>query len=282
MRRIETSNKLLKALNQYLPPLLSRCPSPEQQRLIYEKYYPLILQHVRKLYSQSLNPFYLCPESILVWLIIPPHNAIGISLLGLRKIAIYWRQQIEPNETIFLLFKIIDLHVPFPVMLFIMFASIGLIITDGANRLVKAAQMQSEEILGDIKETLNKLSDVTEDFQQSIETLKTLKNTQRARQLLDPFNITPRMSVFFPIYDNHTTLGILLIDFRHLEVTLKQSLEPNETIVGLIRSVDIYSPFPLPIMVMLLSMGLFLVSKIQELNQATREEVLSDVKRSIP
>ena len=282
MRHLEMSKKMLQTLNQYLTPLLARCHSSGQQRQVYEKYYPLILQHVRKWYARNLNPFNLCPRTIMIWLLIRPNNAIGISLIGLREIAIYWRQQMEPNETIFLLFKIIDLHVPFPLMLLGTFGTVGLVVTDGANRLVQAAQMQFEEIMKNIQEDLNELSDATKDIQQAIENMETAEKHQKAINLLDPFNLTPRMSVYFPIYNYHTTLGILLIDFRHLELSIKQSLEPNETLVSLIRFIDVYSPFPLPIMVMLLSIGLFFVGKIQDLNQATREDILSDVKRSMP
>lgn len=264
MGREEINTKLQKALSQYLTPLLARYHSPGQQRLIYEKYYPLIREHVRKWYARNLNPFRLTPRTIMIWLLIRPYNAIGISLVSLHEIAIYWRQQMEPNETIFLLFKIIDLRIPFPLMLGVMFATIGMMVTDGANRLVKASQMQFEEGLKKIKENLNGLSTTSDALRQSIE--NTLMSEERQKRLnwLDPFNLTPRMSVYFPIYNYHTTLGILLFDFRHLEISLKQSLEPNETLLSLIRFIDVYSPFPLPIMVMLLSLGLFLMGKIQD------------------
>ena len=282
MWRNEMSNKLVKTLNQFLSPLITRCRSIEQQRLVYEKYYPLILQYVRKWYTRNLNPFNMCPQSIMIWLLVGPYNAIGIDLIGLSEIAIFWRQQIEPNETIYLLFKIIDLHVPYPMMLLITFGFIGLVITDGANRLVKAAQMQFDEIIKNIKDDLEDLSTKVEDIQQFIENEETTEDHQRTVNILDPFNLTPRMSVFLPIYDNHTVLGILLMDFRHLEISLRQSLEPNEMLYSLVRFIDVYSPFPLPIMVMLLSIGLFFVGKIQDLNQVTRDEILSNVKQSMP
>ena len=282
MRRVDMSHKLLQALNQHLSPLLARCYTAEQQRLVYEKYYPLIVQHVRKWYARNLDPFNLCPRTIMIWLLVRPYNAIGISLIGLREIAVYWRQQMEPNETIFLLFKIVDWQVPFPIMLLITFATIGLVVTDGANRLVKATQMQVEEFINKMKDNLDGLSDAVENLPESLEKKIMGEEQKKLKKFLDPFNLTPRMSVYFPIYNYHTTLGVLLMDFRHIELSLKQSLEPNETLVSLIRIIDVYSPFPLPIMVMLFSIGLFFVGKIQDLNQATREDILSEVKRSMP
>lgn len=282
MQYIEMSNQLLKALHQYVSPLLARCSSPAHQRLVYEKYYPLILQYVRKWYAQNLNPFKLCPRTIMIWLLIRPYNAIGISLFSLNEIAIYWRQQMEPNETVFLLLKIMDLHVPFPLMLLITFGTIGLVVTDGANRLVTAAQTQFAESLASLKEKLDSLGDAPEDPRAYMETTMADEERKQAQNWLDPFNLTPRMSVYFPIYNYHTTLGILLMDFRHLEISLKQSLEPNETLVSLIRVIDVYSPFPLPIMVMLLSIGLFMMGKIHDANRTLREEILNEVKRSMP
>lgn len=284
MRR--QGNTLLKDFSRWI--LREGCwyqRSPEQQRFIYEKYYPLILQNVRKWYTRKLNPFNLCPRTIMIWLLIRPYNAIGINLIGLRKIAIFWRQQMEPNETIFLLFRVIDLHIPFPLMLLITFGSLGLVITDGANRLLKAAQMQFEETITKIRKDVDGLADTLDELQESLDNLiniNTEEDHKKTINRLDPFNLTTRMSVYLPIYNYQTTLGILLMDFRHLEISIKQSLEPNETLFSLIRFIDVYSPFPLPIMVMLLLVGLFFVGKIQDLNHAEREEIISKVKRSIP
>ncbi len=282
MRRVDLSNKLLQSVHQYLAPLLARCRTPEQRRHVYDKYYPLILKHVRKWYAGKLNPFNLTPRTIMIWLLIRPNNAIGVSLIGLQKIAIYWRQQLEPNETVFLLIKLIDLRVPFPLMLLIAFGSIGLIVTDGANRLVKAAQTQFEEVINNIQAKLDGLSDTPADLLQSIANMAASEERQQAVKLFDPFNLTTRMSVYLPIYNYQTTLGILLMDFRRLEFSIKQALEPNETFLSIIRIFDICAPFPLPIMVILLSVGLFFVGKIQDLIQAAREDIINDVKRSMP
>ncbi len=272
-------------LHQYLRRHANRLPilfnSLYAERRIYEQFYPLMQEQIRKWFANQLNPFNLCPRSIMIWLLIPPYNAIGISIAGLHEIDIYWRQQMEPNETVYTLFKLLVLKIPFPLTLLIAFAAFGLVITDGANRLVRAARMEYEEELQRIEAKIDVLSNAIPDIQTKIGQAMAEANHQMLVRALNPFNLTPRMSVYFPIYDTHTTLGILLMDFRHIEISLKQSLEPNETILSLIRFLDLYAPFPLPIMVMLLSIGLFFTGKIFEFDQAAREEVLTEIKRAL-
>lgn len=96
------------------------------------------------------------------------------------------------------------------------------------------------------------------------------KEHQALLHYLDPFNLTPRMSIYYPVYDDHTSLGFLTIDFRHVEISVKQSLEPSETILSLIRFLDVYAPFPLQVAVMLLSIGLFITGEIYKFGQSIR------------
>jgi hypothetical protein len=140
-------------------------------------------------FKKRLDTFNLCPPSIIFWYPIPPYTAVGISVQSLNLIAVYWRQQIEPNETIFLGFKIIELRPPVPLTV---------------------------------------------------------------------------LTVFFSIYDNHTALGFLDIDFKIVQFSIKQSLEPNENIVSLIRFLDIVPPFPLQVATMFLALGLFFNGIINE------------------
>lgn len=270
------------ALQQYLCQYSSRLPllSDSQDRRIFEKFYPQALKQMRKWFANRLNPFNLCPQAVVFWLLIPPFNAIGITVLGLREVGVFWRQQMEPNETVFTLFKIILFRPPFPLTLLIFFSGLGLVIADGANRLVEAFRMEHEEEELKLDEIIEDLSDSVIDLQQKMEETIAKEKHKKLLQLLNPFNLTARMSVYFPIYDNHTTLGLFLADFRHTEFSIKQSLEPNETVQSLIRFLDLYAPFPLTISVMLLGVGLFLTGKIYEYGQETREEIIRQVQRA--
>jgi hypothetical protein len=186
--------------------------------------------------KQKLNPFNLCPQSTVFWFHVPPYRAIGIGILGLKEIAIYIRQQVEPNETMFLMFKIIDFRCPAPLTLMTLFSSLALVIIDGALRLIETIRSQYEN------------------------------DPNEAEILFYSFNLTPRMSIFFPVYDNHTAIGFLTIDFRHLLFSVKQSIEPNGNISSIIRFLDLYAPFPLQIGVMSLAMGLFINGLIYKNN----------------
>jgi len=175
--------------------------------------------------------------------LIPPYNAIGITILALDQVVVYWRQQIEPNETVFVSFKILEFNTPFPLTLLVMFAALGLVITDASNNIIEATRSE---------------------YKGCLEKSLTVEQNQTFVKSFDPFKLTPRMSIYFPVLDNHTTIGFLTIDFQHVELSIKQSLEPNETIVSLFRFLDLSAPFPLQVAVMILSVGLFMTGKIYQ------------------
>ncbi|TGE30958.1 hypothetical protein E4K68_19995 [Desulfosporosinus sp. Sb-LF] len=234
----------------YRPPILLHLLFEEGR--IMKNNYSLILSQLRKQFSNKLNPFTLCPQSIIFWFLVPPYSAIGITILGLDQVVLFWRQQIEPNETVYVSFKMLEFNPPFPLTLFVMFAAFGLVITDASYNIIEATGSEYEDKLKKIEFT---------NLEKDIE-----KNQTFVRSF-DPFKLTPRMSIYFPVLDNHTTIGFLTIDFRHVELSIKQSLEPNETIVSLIRFLDLSAPFPLQVAVMMLSVGLFMTGKIYEFSK---------------
>jgi len=143
-----------------------------------------------------------------------------------------------------------------------MFAAFSLVIADSSYRIIEATRVIYED-------KLKKIEDVNSE-QEIQETVSEPKN-QTLVKSLDPFMLTPRMSIYFPVYENHTSIGFHAIDFQHVEFSMKQSLEPNETITSRIRFLDLYTPFPLQVAVMLLSVGLFLTGKIYEFVQETHK-----------
>lgn len=228
------------------------------KRYWLSEFYPRVCRIIRKYCHNRLDPFNLCPSTIIFWYFIPPYRAIGISILDLQRITVLGRQQVEPNGTIFLLFRISELKPPIPLTLLIMFASLGLVLTDGANKIVQAVRSEYENII---------------------------PTDESVTPSLNPFNLTPRMSIYFPIIDDHTSIGFLTIDLRHVEISIKQSLEPNGNIKSLIRFIDLYEPFPLQIGIMFLTVGLFLCgiiySFILSQNQELLDELRADYNRKV-
>lgn len=224
------------------------------KRYWLSEFYPRLCRMIRKYSHNRLDPFNLCPHTIIFWYFIPPYRAIGISIFGLQKVAVFGRQQIEPNQTIYLMFKILELKPPIPLTLLIMFASLGLVLTDGANKIVQAVRSEYENIV---------------------------PTDESVTPSLNPFSLTPRMSIYFPVLDDLTSIGFLTIDLRHLEISIKQSLEPNNNIRSLIRFIDIYTPFPLQIGIMLLSVGLFLCGIIFRFILSLNQELLDEIKHSL-
>lgn len=193
---------------------------------------------------KRLDPFKLCPFSIFFWFRIEPYNAIGVSILSLKDVGVYWRQQMEPNETIFLVFNILRLKPPFPLTLLLLFSGAGLVIMDDFASLLKTAA-------GHYSDNVNKPAHLS----------------------LDPFKLLPKMSIFYPVIDGYTSIGFLTIDIRHIEISLKQVMEPNETIISLIRFIDVYTPFPLQLSVMMLSIGLFIAGHLNNLFTEMRKDL---------
>lgn len=260
------SVKISTVLQQYLSRFIHRPPilfhSLFEERRISERFYPLMLEQMRKQFANKVNPFNLCPRVIDFWFMVPPYSAVGVSIRGLGQVTVNWRQQIEPNETIFVTFRILELRTPFPLTLFVMFAAFGLVIADSSYKIFEATRRIYEDKLKEIEDV---------NLEQEIPKTVSEQKNQIIVKSLDPFTLNPKMSIFFPVYDNHTAIGFHTIDFRHVEFSLKQSLEPNETITSRIRFLDLYTPFPMQVAVMLLSVGLFLTGIIYEFVQEANE-----------
>jgi len=212
--------------------------------------YPRLSTAIRKSLS-LIDPLKLSPLTIIFWYPIPPYKAIGLSITGLEEIAVFGRQQIEPNQTLYVMSKILHLKPPFPLTLFIMFVSFSLVLVDSAHKVILS---------------------ILSEYENNAPTDETITPS------LDPFALTPRMSIYYPIFDDRTSIGFLTIDSRHVEISVKQALEPNNNIRSLIRFIDIYSPYPLQVAVMILSFGLFLSGIIMRYNQEIQQEVIDDIQ----
>lgn len=281
-----------KYIQQYFKLKVSSLRTPfdaflmKQPSWVLEKYYPHIYREMRKWIKAKLDPANLCPPVIVFWLMIPPYTAIGISVLSFREIGVYLRQQMEPNETVYLMFKVFEVSLPYALTMLVTFSCFGLVITDAAYRVTEAIKSQYEGRLSQLQEGLTNL---TNKFYSSPEGIAKKangdknyekKHSERLKNF-DPYNITPRMSIYFPVYDNHLSLGFLTIDFRHVELSLKQSLEPNDTIYALIRFIDMYSPAPLQILVLTSAVGLYFLGQIHRFEADARESILNKYKGTL-
>ncbi|AFM41414.1 hypothetical protein Desaci_2466 [Desulfosporosinus acidiphilus SJ4] len=232
-----------------------------------QKYYSLLLRQGQKWFASKTNPFRLCPDTVVFWFFVRPYCAIGLAIRDLRNVQILWRQQMEPNETIYLLFKVIEIWPPYSLTLLATYASLALVIIDAAYRIFEVIGLKNEQKSMKTDMDTNNLSYEPAELEEIIKQEVINEHSSSCSSYLDPFSLTPRMSIYFPVYDHHTSIGFLTIDFRHVELSIKQSLEPSDNIVSLIRFFDLYSPFPLQIAVMILSFGLFLNGAIYKLEQ---------------
>jgi hypothetical protein len=212
--------------------------------------YPIIDDTMRKSKLSRLDPFALLPETLIYWYLVPPLKAIGVSINDLEKVAFYWRQQMEPNETVYVMFKVLQLRTPVPLTLFILLFSLGLVIVGEAYKIAKTISTEYE---------------------------RRVPIDESVTPSLSPFSLTPRMSIYTPIFNDHLSFGFLTIDLQHIQVSIKQSLEPNQNVRTLIRFIDLYSPYPIQVSVMLLIYGLYLTKLVfkylNKLNQETANEV---------
>jgi len=177
----------------------------------------------------------------------------------------------EPNETVYLVYKILELKTPYPLTVLVMYAALGLVITDASYRIIESIRTVYEEQLKRIEERTEGFSGSVVNLKPELQKTISEETNRTLAKSLDPFMLTPRMSIYFPFLGNHTFIGFLTIDFRHVELSIKQFLEPNETVISLIRFLDLYTPFPLQVAVLLLSVGLFITGKIYEFGQEAHE-----------
>lgn len=275
-------------LEQYLNRISWRPLSVEEQRFV-EKLKQALAEQRRKLYAKILNPFNLCPLFVTAWFPVYPSLTIGVSFSSVQDIGIYLRQAMDPTfANIFSLFKILESKVPFPLGLLTMFSGIGLFITDRVNTLLQTSNnelmMEQEEALKGLEEKLDSLSsdERLDGIKEKI--LETIAEEKRKSMVeaLNPFILSPRaISVFFPIYQKHTAIGVVFHDLDYMGIGILQALEPNDKIYSIIRFIHVQVPFALELLVMFLAIGLFLSGGVNKVEQGAREEVIDEVRESV-
>ena len=238
------------------PRLLFRFPQWYDflQRYWLPEFYPILSEAVRKSKIKQFDPFSLCPKTIMFWFLIPPYRAIGISIEGLQEISIYGRQQIEPNELIYVLFRILHFKTPIPLTLLTLFTSLGYAMIGAGNKLIQALRSKYETIV---------------------------PSDESVTPSLDLFSMYPRLSIYYPVINGSLSLGFLAIDEQHAMVSVKQSLEPNKNIFSIVRFLDFYGPYTIMNLIVMLSIALFFCGIIAKYNQKLRQDIINEIINDI-
>ena len=261
------------------------------QDWVKEKFNRILGEQQRKFIANNLNPFNMCPISMTFWFPITQNTKVGVPVSNLERIGITIRQRLLPNDLIHLAIRIIRLRIPFPLTLLIMFSSLGLWINGAVNKLIDNATTQlineQEELLINLEEKIELLypeivtdpSQLPTDVLEKVRKALAEENNSRIRQALNPFNLCPVMTFYFPIYKTHTAIGIGFMDFQRLSISIRQFMEPQDVIYTTIRFIELKVPFPLSIFALFLTLGLFLNGGVNEFGQGTRDEIMNEVKR---
>jgi len=267
----------------YIPQLQSCFNSPINQYWVNGKFKGILTEQQRIMIAKNLNPFNICPSSVTFWFPITKFVSLGVTVSSLQRIIITIRQQIEPHRTIFLSFRILQLKIPFPLTLLTMFSSLGLWVNGAVNKLLENATTQ---LLNEQEERLNyleeKIQSLFPDIAPEPFTLPPAPDVQEQEKVwetLNPFNLSPSMTLNFPIYKTHTSLNLSFMDLQRIAISNRQFLEPQDIIYTLIRFIELRTPFPLTILALFLSLGLFINGSINEFEQGTRNGIMNEVKR---
>lgn len=263
----------------YIPQFPSYFNSPINQYWVNEKFKGILAEQQRKFIVKNLNPFNICPSSVTFWFPITKFVFVGVTVSSFKKILIVVRQPIEPNETISLIITILQLQLPYPLTLLTMFSSLGLWVNGAVNNLLENATTQlmneQEESLNNLEEKIESLfPDITPDPSLLLPEVQ-----QKTWEALNPFNLNPRLTVTFPIFGTHTRINLGFMDFQRVAISIKQFLEPQDVIYTLIRSIELKVPFPLSILALFLSIGLFINGSVNEFEQGTRNGIMNEVNR---
>lgn len=261
------------------------------QEWVIEKYNKILAEQQRKFIAKILNPFNLCLISVTFWFPITQYIYIGVRSQSLKQISIVIRQQIDPNDTIHSQIQILQFKLPFPLTLLATFSALGLFVNGAIDKLIDNSTTQimneQEDRLRNLEEKLNSLSSeipidpsqIPPDLQNKVIESITPESRRRILQVINPFNLCPRITLKIPIFKRHLALGVNFMDLQRMAISIRQALEPTDNIFSTIRFIELRVPFPLAISVLFLSVGLFLNCGVNEFEQETRDGILNEVKQ---
>lgn len=205
-----------------------------------------IPEQQRKSSTKILNPFNLSPISTAFWFSVIPSLAIGVSVTSLGEIDIYIRQALDPTfANIFSAFIIAEFHVPFSLAFLTLALCLGLFLAGKINKLLQTAK--------------NSLI---------------VEQEERLNPFLNPFMLAPiSMTIFFPVFRDHTDIGIVFQDLDYIAIALLQALEPTDKMYSIFRFIHTQVPFSLVLLIMFLAIFLFLSDEVNKIEQRTHEDI---------
>lgn len=263
-------------LEQYLNSIAWR-PQSIAERQYIEKIKHALAEQQRKFYARILNPLNLSPISVTFWFPVIPSLAIGVSVTSLGEVDIYIRQAMDPTfANIFSAFKILEFHVPSSFALLILASCLGLYLTGKINKLLETLKKlltEQEERPQALEEELDSLStQACLDLEGKI--LETIAEEKHRSiiEALNPFKLAPiSMSIFFPVFKDHTAIGVVFHDLDYLAIAILQALEPNDKMYSIFRFIHAQVPFSLTLLVMFLAIHLFLSDEVNKIEQGAHE-----------
>lgn len=269
----------------------SQSYSAQYQHWAKEQFNKVIAEQQRKFIAKNLNPFNLCPAYITFWFPTFKYTAIGVTIYNFKRITIKIRQQIEPNETTYLSFTILQLQLPFPLTLLTLFSGLGLFVNGAINNLMEGSNAQlineQEELLNKLEEKICSLSsdapvdpsEVPPDIQEKVMAAIAEEKSRLIQQAINPFVLFPRLAFFFPVYKQHTTIAVNFLNFQRIAIAIVQALEPHDIITIPIRFIELKVPFSLGLLAQFLAIGLLLNNGVNQFEQTTRDGIVSEVKQ---
>ena len=258
---------------------------------VVEKYNKILAEQQRKFIARILNPFNLCPISLTFWFPITQYIYIGVRPQNLKQIGIVIRQQIEPSDTIHSSIQILQFKLPFPLTLLTTFSALGLFVNGAIDKLIENSTTQimneHKDRLSNLEEKLDSLSSeipidpsqIPPDLQNKVIESIVQESRRRILEVINPFNLCPKITVYFPIFKRHVAIGVNFMDLQQMSISIRQALEPTDVILSSIRFIELRVPFPLAILALFLSVGLFLNAGVDEFEQETRDGILNEVKQ---
>lgn len=252
-----------KSLRQYLNGICWRPLSNVEQQYL-EKIRYAIAEQQRKFYAKILNPFNLSPISAAFWFPVIPSLAIGVSVTSLGEIDIFIRQAMDATFTnIFSAFIILEFHVPSSLAFLTLALCLGLFLTGKINKLLQTAK---NSLIKEQEERLKALEKEPD--------ILSSKVSPDVEEGLNPFMLVPiSMTIFFPIFRDHTDLGIVFHDLNYVAIAVLQALEPTDKMYSIFRFIHAQVPFSLALLIIFLAIDLFLSDEVNKIEQKAREDI---------
>ena len=135
---------------------------------------------------------------------------------------------------------------------------------------------EQEEKLNALEKELDILSSkVSSDMEETILGKEVEEKHWSIIEALNPFKLAPiSMTIFFPVFRDHTDLGVVFHDLDYIAIAVLQALEPTDKMYSIFRFIHAQVPYSLVLLIMFLAIHLFLNDEVNKIEQGAREDIL--------